>query len=173
MPNKNESTRIHLTRGEQIALYGALSKIPAQGREGRRAKVAAMSAFGLDWIKEVLDDPTEKIDTLQLVQTHAAALAAGHDELKAMNGVINQLTAVLVRDPFAGQRKERIVVDLTSAQIEWTLAALDKAEPSGAADLEIAAVETRLGRAERGSYELPADLALKPVVVEQNVDAAP
>jgi len=168
MPNKNEPLQIHLTRGEQIAIYGALSKAPAQGRDARKTKAAAMTALGLDWVKETSEDAVESVDTNQLLSIFQARQSAGSAELDAMNAVVAQLAQVLARDPFARARRERIVVSLTPAQIEWALGALDKADPAGVADFEIAAVESRLGRAERGSYELPADLVT--VVLPQSLN---
>jgi len=173
MPNKNEPIRIHITRGEQVAIYAPLSKAPAQGRDARKTKAAALTALGLDWVKETSEDAVETVDTRQLLAIYDARVAAGNSARDAMNAVVAQLAQVLARDPFARQRRERIVASLTPSQIEWALGALDKADPSGIADLEIAAVESRLSRAERGSYELPADLAAPaPLTVEVvNADA--
>lgn len=147
----SEPIKCHITKSEQIALSRALTKAECRGRAERERKSEAFEALHLSWV-DAAGEAITRISATEIRETYDKLLEAGATPDVAMARVVSTVVSVVQADPYVGQRTGQDDVSLSPGLLSWVLDKLDKAEPCGADDLLVAAVEARLRLAERGGY---------------------
>jgi hypothetical protein len=163
--NPNEIIHCHITQREQIVMGHVLARVEAKGRAIREKKAAAFAALGLEWVRELIEEPAEEsVSAEELTRLFEDALKIpGTMPVQAMGVSVKRLLATL--DKFAGRHsREPIMVEVSRSVLEWVIDSLNNLEPvrdqagramGGMDDLVLAEVEARFVAATNGRYQAP------------------